>query len=320
MKTFEESGVYTADIEQIIDSVRRNVQPNSVRDFLVGLLRTTREKGEGPHTRQVIGGYVGRDAEKCAPGWWVKAPAIQKGFEARRAVMSECLGGRMLDLELIETGSHLYRIGIFDSGDGEAPLEVPYQISGSVLRYRTGDGRPRLSWVGKITHPGVGEKREQYRKLLFLTPFFTLCGLFALCGLMLSFSIWTGFRSGGFPVLASVTFVALGVLIWWSLTRRWERLFEDRILLLGMGDVAGDMRGVVLDRVEIDGVRSIVLRHYVADCPICQTTSITLAKGGPEFPRRIVGRCDNSPREHVFSFDRVTLEGGPLRQRRREEG
>jgi len=80
------------------------------------------------------------------------------------------------------------------------------------------------------------------------------------------------------------------------------------------------MRGVVLDRVEIDGVRSIVLRHYVADCPICQTTSITLAKGGPEFPRRIVGRCDNSPREHVFSFDRVTLEGGPLRQRRREEG
>lgn len=315
MKTFEESGLSSADIDRIILSVGRHVTPNSVRDFFIGLLRATREKGEGPHTRQVIGGFVDRDANRCGRNNWAKPDAIQSGFEARRAVMSEHLDGRLLDLELIKTGSDLYRIGIFDPGEGEVPLKVPYQISGSVLRYRASKQAPRLSWAGKFIHPGVGEKREQYRKFLFLAPFFCLCALFVLCGVMLSISTWIGLRTNGLPWLSMMIFTGLAVLIWWSLSRRWERLFDDRILLLGMGDVAGDMRGIVLDRAEVDGVRSIVLRHYIADCPICRTTTITLAKGDPEFPRRIVGRCDNSPREHIFSFDRVTLEGAPLRQR-----
>lgn len=309
MKTFEESSVSSAEIDEIIASVRRHVRPPSLRDFYVGLLLETRDKGEGPHTRQLIGGRTGRDAERCSTNKWVSVQQIQNGFEAGRAIISESLKGRLLDIELVPGGAHSYRIGIFDTAAGE----VPFQVAGSTLRYRTSDIEPRLSFAGRMTHPGVGETREQYRKWLFLTPFFVMCGLFLACGLLLSFAMSTAFRAGSVPIAAILSFGSVATLIWWFHLRRWDRLFEDRILLLGMGDVAGDNRGVVLDREEFDGVRSIVLRHYIADCPICRAPTITLSRGEPDFRRRIVGRCDNSPREHVFSFDRVTLEGAPLR-------
>ena len=38
-----------------------------------------------------------------------------------------------------------------------------------------------------------------------------------------------------------------------------------------------------------------------------------LKDGEPDYPRRLVGRCHESPREHVFSFDRVTRRGCVLR-------
>lgn len=51
---------------------------------------------------------------------------------------------------------------------------------------------------------------------------------------------------------------------------------------------------------------------YSADCPICGG-KIKAKSGGIEFWGRIVGRCDESPREHVFSFDHVTRQGRYLR-------
>jgi len=60
-------------------------------------------------------------------------------------------------------------------------------------------------------------------------------------------------------------------------------------------------------------LRLIRLVRYSAPCPICGTT-IYLDKGEPDFPRRLVGRCNESPREHVYSFDRVTQKGSVLRR------
>ena len=87
----------------------------------------------------------------------------------------------------------------------------------------------------------------------------------------------------------------------------------EKMAIMVFGD---DEDGVVLDCEQgREGRTAIVIRRYVADCPICDAETVMLARGGAEFPGRIVGRCRNSPREHVFSFDRVTLEGAPLRQR-----
>ncbi|PPC94866.1 MAG: hypothetical protein CTY33_02975 [Methylotenera sp.] len=58
--------------------------------------------------------------------------------------------------------------------------------------------------------------------------------------------------------------------------------------------------------------RSIKAVSYTSTCPICQG-KITAKSGGLEFFGRIVGRCDEAPVEHVFSFDYITRQGRWLR-------
>ncbi len=59
-------------------------------------------------------------------------------------------------------------------------------------------------------------------------------------------------------------------------------------------------------------LRLIRLVRYTSPCPVCGAT-IHLENGDPDYPRRLVGRCSESPREHIFSFDRVTRRGHVLR-------
>jgi len=315
MKTFVEAGISAENVEEISRSVRQRVVGAEFQDFIIALLELSAASDGTTFTRAAIAGVADPDRTEFRSNYWAKDDRLLDEFATHRAYLSKGLQGHLLELHRdTRRKPYRYSIGVVEQGREacEGPEAVPFQLAGSKLRYRMSDVPPRLSWIGGITHPGVGEKREHFRKLLFLTPFFVMCGLLAVCGLLLSLTTAVAFRGGIVPVSTFVTLIAVSALICWSLYWRWNRLFDDRILLLGMVDVSGDDRGVVLDREEIDGVRSIVLRRYVADCPICRTTTISLSRGEKDFRRRIVGRCDNSPREHVFSFDRVTLEGGPL--------
>jgi hypothetical protein len=58
-------------------------------------------------------------------------------------------------------------------------------------------------------------------------------------------------------------------------------------------------------------IRYLRLVRYSATFPVCGAV-IRLDDGAPERPRRLVGRGAEIPREHVFSFDRVTREGRRL--------
>lgn len=103
--------------------------------------------------------------------------------------------------------------------------------------------------------------------------------------------------------LALGTFAALSV-------RSWVHAIHDRLRpapdeLLAIGEPA---------QIEIFGSGQDAewrLVRYVAVCAVC-AGEIRVLPGEPDFPRRMVGRCHQSPREHVFSFDRITLLGGPL--------
>jgi len=59
-------------------------------------------------------------------------------------------------------------------------------------------------------------------------------------------------------------------------------------------------------------VRTLKAVHYSSKCPICQG-KVNAMSGKWEFRGRIVGRCENAPIEHVFSFDHVTRSGRSLR-------
>ncbi|MHA6825706.1 hypothetical protein ACQUJV_05730 [Ralstonia pseudosolanacearum] len=59
-------------------------------------------------------------------------------------------------------------------------------------------------------------------------------------------------------------------------------------------------------------VRIIRLVRYSGRCPKCGET-VHLHDGRKEFPGRLIGKCDEHPAEHVYSFDRFRKTGGPLR-------
>ena len=79
----------------------------------------------------------------------------------------------------------------------------------------------------------------------------------------------------------------------WHLNKTW-RLFDDRIVIAPDWMLAWKEFGA---RVEI--VRSpapgepstIRVRRYTANCPVCDAL-VKLSVGEPEFPRRLVGRCE----------------------------
>lgn len=89
---------------------------------------------------------------------------------------------------------------------------------------------------------------------------------------------------------------------------------EDRIIMAPLKLLGLYEKDVSLELVTSKDRKSKFLRliKYASQCPICQA-EILLDRGEPDFPRRIVGRCKESPREHVYSFDRITLTGNKLR-------
>lgn len=116
-----------------------------------------------------------------------------------------------------------------------------------------------------------------------------------------------------------ILLIYVGLLAWYarSLLSRFGRLVDDQIGLASESMVGFREFGVCLELFKPDGATSDTPKRarmikYAATCPTCGA-QVLLDKGEPDFPRRLVGRCQESPREHVFSFDRATRTGYRLR-------
>lgn len=155
---------------------------------------------------------------------------------------------------------------------------------------------------------------EGWRKWLLIWP--TLLWIFAL-GLITTGSLLLLVLSPR-PLttidLALIIFAGLAV---WCCKREIEhvtRWADDQIVMTPESMLGFRERSVCLElyRPQADAPKRARMAKYVAQCPTCGG-QILLDYGEPDFPRRIVGRCENSPREHVFSFDKATLSGYRLR-------
>lgn len=91
----------------------------------------------------------------------------------------------------------------------------------------------------------------------------------------------------------------------WAAFRWIERqmhIFDDRIVIAPEWALAWKEFGATMEfegEQECGGTRAIKVARYTANCPICDGM-LKLDRGEPDFPRRLVGRCSRSPREHVF--------------------
>jgi len=109
-----------------------------------------------------------------------------------------------------------------------------------------------------------------------------------------------------------ITIFGFPYIIWIAFIRPWGRLFDDLIVTASPLLVSIKEKTAQLELFR-DGDRRIIrLVRYSAPCLTCGST-VYLDEGSPDFPRRLVGRCAESPREHIFSFDRVTRKGAILR-------
>lgn len=100
--------------------------------------------------------------------------------------------------------------------------------------------------------------------------------------------VWT--TTGQFYSLADNKIV---VAPWWMQSHTSDRMLERRYPPL-------------YPESSINAVR------YTSKCPICDGI-ISVKSGGLEFRNRLIGYCEHSPREHVYSFDHITRKGKYVR-------
>jgi len=80
--------------------------------------------------------------------------------------------------------------------------------------------------------------------------------------------------------------------------------------LLGLKVNSAQLRAVKTEDKRANGlyVRELQLVVYKANCPIC-SNKVFIRNGKYAQRGRLLGVCDESPREHIFSFDHVTKKG-----------
>ncbi|OAH98617.1 hypothetical protein [Methylomonas methanica] len=158
-----------------------------------------------------------------------------------------------------------------------------------------------------------GQIRLSSRRMLILITFLLLIGGIAVIIALLDWIILTIPK----PITTRELTAFLSVFLipysaWLFVIKPWFDLFDRRIVKASELLVSMNEKSAQIELFRDGDLRMIRLVRYTAPCPICGST-IHLDKGEPDYLHRLVGRCYESPMEHVFSFDRVTRRGITLR-------
>ena len=215
-------------------------------------------------------------------------------------------------VELVETTSkggagnkkfHLLRFS--NSGEGKEEVKfkrLAYDIEYSAVALPN----PRM-----ITKPFLSFELTGWRlKLYWFIPLFTL-----LLGYALFFS--AAFSLGNIQILALAIFATAVFLLWAAVAPFYEanlkRIAMAPDWMLRWGQQSAQLESVKLEKTRQNGrhYRKLECVVYEGVCPICGN-KIFIEKGKSLFKGRLIGVCDESPREHIFSFDHISKTGTKL--------
>lgn len=203
-------------------------------------------------------------------------------------------------------------------------LPIPLQKAGRVSTINL--PKPDISYIpAENLKPSWWARRlfdrnhvaSGWRKWLLVWPSLLWIVMVGLSG----FILFLGLTQIATPVTTRdlMAIIILALMAWYvaRLIKRLEYLVDDRLVMVsdqmvGFGEFGVCMEFFKVENADIDTPSSLRMVKYAAQCPIC-LAQVLLNSGEPDFPRRIIGRCQESPREHVFSFDRVTRNGYRLR-------
>jgi hypothetical protein len=158
-----------------------------------------------------------------------------------------------------------------------------------------------------------GFRLHGWRRNLYIAMIGVPSLLFFIFLIQIVFSITWGATIGEKNLFT--TMLSLCV-VWWSVLVTigpFYRLATDRIVIAPWWMQSLDDDRLLEQRSPPrHPEKSIKAVRYVAQCPICGG-KLQVRKAPLEFRWRIIGRCDEAPIEHVFSFDHITRRGSYLR-------
>ncbi|MDO9364863.1 MAG: hypothetical protein Q7T58_00745 [Methylotenera sp.] len=158
-----------------------------------------------------------------------------------------------------------------------------------------------------------GYELSSWRRWIFILIFFIPMFLGYCYAILLIFHLKNLGSSNFAPYIGSISIFGIAItILWLSLRKLWFVPTRKITLAPWWMQSTDDDRLLELRKPPQYPERILVAVRYSGHCPICGGK--VYAKSGEwEFYGRIVGRCDEAPVEHVFSFDHVTKIGRFLR-------
>lgn len=272
---------------------------------------------------QFLDAHGGTLGDKAA-GRWLRRSEVEKWWNARRpAIEQACHRARLewLPMLAIKSGggrsnSTEYRFEFIPLEKAAEP-DVPERNEGSVektgcdgaIHYQVEPAQTSLwvRWLSTVPQFHMSSWRGRLlTALLLLALAWVLVNWLGAC-----VSLWPNQPLSSRNLLSLVTAATQTWLAWvifGPLARLpWHRVTLAPDLMLSSDQLFGQFRLMRNSQKRTPGGWFSVVRHR-GTCPLC-SADVDLRSGGPAFPGRLVGRCFDSPQEHVFSFDPVTLSG-----------
>jgi hypothetical protein len=276
--------------------------------------------------RQHADAHGGTLGEKAA-GRWLRRSDVEKWWHARRPAIEQACrrsGLGWLPILAIKAGggrsnSTEYRLEfalLVDASESDA-AEPELATTGTYLRegsiyYKVDPARTSLwvRWLSSSPQFHISSWRGRMLVTMVLLALAWVLFNWVIAGL----SLWSN-QPVSSRNLFTIVIAAIQTWLMWfifsPLSRLpWRRVTLASDVMLSSDQMYGQFRLIRDTKKKTPGGWFSVVRHW-GTCPIC-SADVDIRSGSPTFRGRLVGRCSDSPLEHVFSFDPVTLAGVSL--------
>ncbi|OJY94347.1 MAG: hypothetical protein BGP25_04995 [Lysobacterales bacterium 63-13] len=244
-------------------------------------------------------------------GWW-------RARERQIAMVCERAGSAWVPHLVIRSGggrgnSTEYAIAFrpLDTESEPEPVECPTP-KGRVLTTIHYDVNPAQAawWVGWLSAVPQFHVRS-WRGWALLGLVGMAFAWVALATVIVGLSMWHDRPISGRDFVAMAVVGSIAWVLWRVLRSicvlPWQRVTLAPDSLLRYDQLHAQFRLTRNTQSRALGGWFSLVRHW-GTCPLC-SAEVDLCPGADAFPGRVVGRCADSPLEHVYSFDPVTLSG-----------
>lgn len=196
-----------------------------------------------------------------------------------------------------------------DSKENSQKQEVP--IEHGKIRYFT-DDVIKIPAIARILSKKL--VLSGWRKWLFILGVASISLLIAFVLILVPIGLPQQETTSQFIQFIGGILIILGSL--WVSFGPFYRLIESRVEIAPWWlqihpDIHGDCL-LIFQRNKPKSANTVELKRLIAECPYCKGR-VFIKKGGIMHLGRLVGHCENSPREHLFSFDHYLRTGAPIK-------